>query len=40
MTTLLPRDTYWNSLYKHYGLPEDVTYVKNTAYHGRENRRY
>lgn len=36
MTTLLPRDNYWSSLRKSYGIPEDVSYIKNTAYDTRK----
>jgi hypothetical protein len=32
MTTLLPRNDYWASTMKSYGLPEDITYIKNTVY--------
>jgi hypothetical protein len=36
MTTLLPRNNYWSSLMKAYGIPEDVSYVKNTVYDARK----
>jgi hypothetical protein len=40
MTTLLPRNNYWNQLNKTYGLPEDVKYVKNTAYYAKRTRQF
>lgn len=38
ITTLLPRDNYWTSLQKSYGLPEDIKYIKNTVYHAKSTR--
>ena len=38
MTVMLPRNNYWSSLMKSYGLPENVKYVKNTVYNGRRAR--